>query len=783
MCRALLGREVIARRGIIMLTIRKVPAVTILQICGLLLFFSVAANAQTVIYQEDFTGPDGEPDSGGWVAKSFWDEKIPGPYFELGTFNDETVVWCGREDPTYVGGAGYGNLWEMWIEKEFSQPPAGGNPQRLVFSIQYDVEPEFDYVYVLVSYDDRENWVELGSFTWKTNGFEQYDLALAAGSTYPVWIRFMFESDAYASDETPDYGYLGGDGAFRLDYVQLYGDGIDPHHEDDFNGPELEWDKGKPIEPSFYTLEPYSYWADVAPDPSGAIGHAWVAYDPVDKKFPSQIQGQKDWDMGIVSPVFAIPADTETKLRFDVYRDLPLNEGLFYTWSVAAPPVEDGGSWQSRGFVYYGDYDAWLSRIEDITDLIEPGATQMQIRLGAHYLSYYNIYNGVFLGPGPIFGNVSVSAVVEYQVGDLAVRVFEDEDSGCSSPGEGLYGVTVNVFDEYAAAVGSYVTDTDGSFNLTELPAGEYLLSLVRPLGYSIESDDLLVTVVGGETALAEYPLSCQAASGDVRTIGYWKHQVNQALGGGGLGRGGKIPKNDPPPPDIESPVCDLLDLIVQHFNDNAINEVRIFEPAPDALCTDKLDHALSLLNLHGRQEMITRARQQLMALLLNTASGFIYPTEIVSEDGATLSQAITYCDNIIDDPDGDHELAKTIADEINNDRMVGSGLIPLDTVQIAYRQNVPAGQFILTSKPNPFNPSTTISFVLTEAASATLRIYDVSGHLVRTLLNGGLESQGLREVVWNGQNEAGRVVAAGVYFCKLDVGGYSEVQRMTLVK
>jgi hypothetical protein len=591
----------------------------------------------------------------------------------------------------------------------------------------------------------------------------------------------MFKSDAYGSDQSYGFDF---DGAFRLDYVQLYGDATDPHHEDHFDGPELEWDKGKPNEPSFYTLEPYSYWADVAPDPSGTIGHAWVAFDPETQIFPSQIQGQRNWEMGIVSPVFPIPPDTEYELQFDVYRELPgYGEGLLYIWDVAAPPVADGGTWRSLGYVYYGNQKDWLTANYDVTQLVEPGATQMQVRLGVVYWPWLNYYGGEFLGPGPIFGSVAVGAMVENPVGDLTVRVFEDDDVGCSSPGEGLYGVTVNIFDEYAAAVGSYVTDTDGSFNLTELPAGEYLLSLVRPLGYGIESDDLIVTVVGGETALAEYPLSCQAASGDVRTIGYWKHQVNQALGGGGLGRGGKIPKDDPPPPDIDSPVCDLLDVIVQHFNDNAINEVLVFEPAGDALCTDKLELALSLLNLHGSQEMITRARQQLMALLLNTASGFIFPTDIVSEDGATLSQAITYCDNIIDDPEGDHELAKTIADEINNDRLVGSGMIPLDTVQIAYRQNLPAGQFILTSKPNPFNPSTTISFVLSEATSATLRIYDVSGHLVRTLLNGGVESQGLREVVWNGKNEAGRVVAAGVYFCKLDAGGYSEVQRMTLVQ
>jgi len=97
---------------------------------------------------------------------------------------------------------------------------------------------------------------------------------------------------------------------------------------------------------------------------------------------------------------------------------------------------------------------------------------------------------------------------------------------------------------------------------------------------------------------------------------------------------------------------------------------------------------------------------------------------------------------------------------------------------------DVVSGRPILyPSYPNPFNPTTTISYVLSEPAVATLGVYDPAGKLVKQLVSGGVVEAGRHEVVWNGRNEAGQVVAAGVYFCRLDAGGYSEIRGMVMVK
>ncbi len=84
---------------------------------------------------------------------------------------------------------------------------------------------------------------------------------------------------------------------------------------------------------------------------------------------------------------------------------------------------------------------------------------------------------------------------------------------------------------------------------------------------------------------------------------------------------------------------------------------------------------------------------------------------------------------------------------------------------------------------PNPFNPATTISYDLPEAATVNLTIYDVAGKTVQTLVTAEVVGAGRHEVVWNGRDDSGRAAPAGVYFYRLDAGEYFETRRMTLVK
>jgi hypothetical protein len=78
---------------------------------------------------------------------------------------------------------------------------------------------------------------------------------------------------------------------------------------------------------------------------------------------------------------------------------------------------------------------------------------------------------------------------------------------------------------------------------------------------------------------------------------------------------------------------------------------------------------------------------------------------------------------------------------------------------------------------PNPFNPSTTIRFALPKSSYVTLRIFNVLGEEVATLVNGEIPA-GYHEVMWDASNQSG-----GVYFYRLQTSEYVETRKLLLLK
>lgn len=94
----------------------------------------------------------------------------------------------------------------------------------------------------------------------------------------------------------------------------------------------------------------------------------------------------------------------------------------------------------------------------------------------------------------------------------------------------------------------------------------------------------------------------------------------------------------------------------------------------------------------------------------------------------------------------------------------------------------LPTDGFELSCYPNPFNPSTTISFSTAEPGDAKLAIFDARGALVKTLIDGPLNS-GEHRVRWNGTNEVGDRVASGVYFYRVTADKRSSTKKMILLR
>lgn len=83
---------------------------------------------------------------------------------------------------------------------------------------------------------------------------------------------------------------------------------------------------------------------------------------------------------------------------------------------------------------------------------------------------------------------------------------------------------------------------------------------------------------------------------------------------------------------------------------------------------------------------------------------------------------------------------------------------------------------------PNPFNPTTHIQYALPKACNVTLKIYNLRGELVRTLVN-EFQSASHHQVAWNGLNDNGQKVAAGLYIYQIKAANFTQSMRLLLLK
>ncbi len=83
---------------------------------------------------------------------------------------------------------------------------------------------------------------------------------------------------------------------------------------------------------------------------------------------------------------------------------------------------------------------------------------------------------------------------------------------------------------------------------------------------------------------------------------------------------------------------------------------------------------------------------------------------------------------------------------------------------------------------PNPFNPSTTINYSLAKNARVSIKVYNVNGQVVATLVDAN-QAQGRYSVKWTGQDASGSDVSSGIYFVKMVAGNFSQLHKMMLIR
>ena len=83
---------------------------------------------------------------------------------------------------------------------------------------------------------------------------------------------------------------------------------------------------------------------------------------------------------------------------------------------------------------------------------------------------------------------------------------------------------------------------------------------------------------------------------------------------------------------------------------------------------------------------------------------------------------------------------------------------------------------------PNPFNPSTTISYEVAKRGPVKVTIYNVKGEMVKVLLDRVQES-GNHSIVWDGSGSNGFKVSSGIYFCSVRANGSVKTRKLVLLR
>jgi phosphatidylserine/phosphatidylglycerophosphate/cardiolipin synthase-like enzyme len=109
-----------------------------------------------------------------------------------------------------------------------------------------------------------------------------------------------------------------------------------------------------------------------------------------------------------------------------------------------------------------------------------------------------------------------------------------------------------------------------------------------------------------------------------------------------------------------------------------------------------------------------------------------------------------------------------------------GSGPI---LVSVGDMAGAPKPNIVLETFPNPFNPALNVRYVLTSPAVVSLRVYEISGRLVKTLQENHSELPGFHSISWDGQDSSGKNLGSGIYIVRLEAGKAARSEKVVLVR
>ncbi|MCK4980183.1 MAG: T9SS type A sorting domain-containing protein, partial [Candidatus Delongbacteria bacterium] len=106
--------------------------------------------------------------------------------------------------------------------------------------------------------------------------------------------------------------------------------------------------------------------------------------------------------------------------------------------------------------------------------------------------------------------------------------------------------------------------------------------------------------------------------------------------------------------------------------------------------------------------------------------------------------------------------------------------ILPLSTTTGINTENIPNDPILLSNYPNPFNPTTKINFSLVNDDRITLRIYNIKGEIVETLIDDKFILKGDHSLLW----DPSKTYSSGIYFYGIEsLSGSKQIKKMTILK
>lgn len=340
--------------------------------------------------------------------------------------------------------------------------------------------------------------------------------------------------------------------------------------------------------------------------------------------------------------------------------------------------------------------------------------------------------------------------------------------------GNALAGVKVALLDTLGVQLAGFdtlITDSYGNYLFSDVPPDTYLVRLIEPLGYTAAENPIIDTLDCGEADMVDFALEQAVVGNNSKPAVWWDLQYFANI------------YNFCNPYESEQDLLNYIDEVHQHYTPH----FDIFED--DVSLVDWWKN----LRVWNNFTTYKLARRQLAALVMNLVSGRIGQYTVVSADGRTAGEVLTYVSQLLTDNNyGNDIIAERLARKVNRRRFIAAGQVPSSSILYkggdgqaidwGFDENLPREYTLDQNYPNPFNPSTTISFALPEASRVSLTIYNVQGQRVRTLASGNYEA-GIYNFQWDATNDYGVRVSSGVYFYRIQAENYVETRKMMLLR